>query len=121
MASKASSPVLVWSNWTVKNNDFQQIHRMNGEFQPQGAANVVVQNNSIENPYQPQPFSFGCRLPVALGALRMDCSQQSGLHSIDDPTCASNTPATSPVPQVLDNVLIQNEPPGGKIRLGFYD
>jgi hypothetical protein len=114
-------PVPIWSNWTVKNNDFQQIHRMNGEFQPQGAANVVVQNNSIENPYQPQPFSFGLSFaccaggaPYGLLPANRACTPSTS------PTCASNTPATSPVPQILDNVLIQNEPPpAGSYAWGF--
>jgi hypothetical protein len=113
--------VPIWINWTIKNNDFQEIHRMNGEFQPQGATNVVIQNNSIENPFQPQQFSFGLSLaccggnaPYGLLPGNRVCTPSTS------PTCASNSPATSPVPQILDNVLIQNQPPpAGKWAWGY--
>jgi hypothetical protein len=115
------TPVPIWSNWTVKNNDFQQIHRMNGEFQPQGAANVVVQNNSIENPYQPQPFSFGLSFACCAGGAPYGLLPANRVCTPStSPTCTSNTPATSPVPQVLDNVLIQNAPPpAGSYAWGY--
>jgi hypothetical protein len=109
---EGTSPVPIWSNWTIKNNDFQQIHRMNAEFQPQGAANVVIQNNSIENPYQPQKFSFGLSLACCAGGAPYGLLPANRVCTPSTyPTCASNTPATSPVPQILDNVLVQNEPP----------
>jgi len=98
-----------WSDWTVKNNDYQQIHRMAGEFQPQGASNVVMEYNSNSSPYNPGPYSFGwsnacCdgNAPYGLLPGNVACGRSG------QPACTSSTPATPPVPLFNYNVLIQN-------------
>jgi Bacterial Ig-like domain (group 2) len=98
-----------WSNWTVKNNDYQAIHRMAGEFQPQGASNVVMEYNSNTAPYNPGPYSFGwsnacCdgNAPYGLLPGNVACG------SSGQPACTSSTPATPPVPLFNYNVLVQN-------------
>ncbi len=83
----SSSPS--WTNFTVKWNDFNNIHRIAAEMQPQNASNVTLQYNSYENAFAPSTFSMGFSLAC----------------------CAGISGAT--VPFINDNVLLANTAPAG--------
>jgi hypothetical protein len=78
-----------WTNFTVKWNDFNNIHRIAAEMQPQIASNVTLQYNSYENAFAPSTFSMGFSLAC----------------------CAGISGAT--VPFINDNVLLANTAPAG--------
>jgi Chitobiase/beta-hexosaminidase C-terminal domain len=75
-----------WSNFTAQFNDFNQIHRIAMEMQPQASANVSIQYNSYENPLNPFFGTMG----------------------ISSACC--NTGATEPGTIDSNNVLIANNP-----------
>jgi Bacterial Ig-like domain (group 2) len=111
--SGASAPIPTISNVLIGNNDFQQVHRINLEDQPQGQSNIVLQNNSVWNPYSPQTFSMGfslacCGGNAPYGLIPGDVQCYPG-----GPSCSSSTPAKPNVPIVEDNVLLQENTPNG--------
>jgi hypothetical protein len=79
-----------WNHFIVRWNDFNNIHRIAAEMQPQPASDVVIAFNSYEDPFAPSTFSMGFSLAC----------------------CAGNSGAT--VPFVNHNVLLANVPPAGK-------
>jgi hypothetical protein len=83
----ASSPN--WTNFTAQWNDFNNIHRIAAEMQPQNATNVILQYNSYENAFAPSTFSMGFSLAC----------------------CAGISGAT--VPFINNNVLLANTAPAG--------
>jgi hypothetical protein len=111
--SGVSPPIPTLANIAMENNDFQAIHRINAEIQPQGANNFTIQNNSIWNPYLPQTFSMGlsfacCDGNAPYGLLPGDVQCYPG-----GPSCSSTTAATPNVPIIEDNVLVQENTPNG--------
>jgi hypothetical protein len=50
------------SNITITGNDFNSIHRIGLEIQPQPFSALVVNNNTFEHQYLPQDFSMGFSL-----------------------------------------------------------
>lgn len=109
-----------WTNWVLQNNDFQAIHRINAEFQPQGASNILIANNSIENPFAPQSWSMGLSLACCGGNAPYSLLPGDVQCYPGGPSCASATPATPPVPILQGNVLIQNvAPPSGSYAWGY--
>ena len=85
----SGSTAPTWTNFTAQWNDFNNIHRIAMEMQPQTASNVTIQYNSYENAFAPSTFSMG----------------------ISAACCAGVSGAT--VPLVNNNVLIANTPPAG--------
>ena len=79
-----------WTHFDAKWNDFNNIHRIAMEMQPQNATDVVIQYNTYENAYAPSTFSMGISLAC----------------------CAGISGAT--VPYANDNVLLANTPPAGE-------
>jgi Chitobiase/beta-hexosaminidase C-terminal domain len=79
-----------WNHFIVRWNDFNNIHRIAAEMQPQPASDVVIAFNSYEDPFAPSTFSMGFSLAC----------------------CAGISGAT--VPFVNHNVLLANVPPAGK-------
>ena len=79
-----------WNHFIVRWNDFNNIHRIAAEMQPQPASDVVIAYNSYEDPFAPSTFSMGFSLAC----------------------CAGISGAT--VPFVNHNVLLANVPPAGK-------
>ncbi len=79
-----------WNHFIVRWNDFNHIHRIAAEMQPQPATDVVIAYNSYEDPFAPSTFSMGFSLAC----------------------CAGISGAT--VPFVNHNVLLANVPPAGK-------
>jgi Chitobiase/beta-hexosaminidase C-terminal domain/Pectate lyase superfamily protein len=79
-----------WNHFIVRWNDFNNIHRIAAEMQPQPATDVVIAYNSYEDPFAPSTFSMGFSLAC----------------------CAGVSGAT--VPFVNHNVLLANVPPAGK-------
>ena len=79
-----------WNHFVVRWNDFNNIHRIAAEMQPQPATDVVIAFNSYEDPFAPSTFSMGFSLAC----------------------CAGISGAT--VPFVNHNVLLANVPPAGK-------
>jgi Chitobiase/beta-hexosaminidase C-terminal domain/Right handed beta helix region/Bacterial Ig-like domain (group 2) len=75
------------NNITIKNNDFQQIHRIGIEMQPQPSSNVAIQYNSFSNNTNGYWSSMGWSHPCC------------------------DTGATAPAVMDTDNVLIANNPP----------
>jgi hypothetical protein len=78
-----------WSHFIAQWNDFNNIHRIAMEMQPEDAADVIIQYNSYENAFAPSTFSMG----------------------ISAACCAGTTGATAPF--VNNNVLLANIPPAG--------
>ena len=74
-------------NITIKNNDFQQIHRIGIEMQPQPSSNVAIQYNSFSNNINGYWSSMGWSHPCC------------------------DTGAAAPGVMDTDNVLIANNPP----------
>jgi hypothetical protein len=96
------------ANIALTNNDFQQVHRINYEIQPQGASNITFEQNTVWNPYDVQEFSMGvsfacCAGNAPYGLIPGDVQCYPG-----GPSCASSTPATPNVPILENNVIIQN-------------
>jgi hypothetical protein len=87
LCTGSSSPS--WTNFTVQWNDFNNIHRIAAEMQPQNASNVTMQYNSYENAFAPSTFSMGFSLAC----------------------CAGISGAT--VPYINNNVLLANIKPAG--------
>jgi Bacterial Ig-like domain (group 2) len=81
-------------NMTVQYNDFNQVHRINWEEQPQATSGVVFQYNSIHDMNNPAGFSFGLSF-----------------------ACCSDG-ATSAYLNVSSNVIIFNTPPQGRYGYG---
>jgi len=79
-----------WNNFVVRWNDFNNIHRIAMEMQPQNASNVIVAFNSYENAFAPSTFTMG----------------------ISAACCAGISGAT--VPFVNHNVLLANVKEAGK-------
>jgi hypothetical protein len=79
-----------WNNFVVRWNDFNNIHRIAMEMQPQTASNVIVAFNSYENAFAPSTFTMG----------------------ISAACCAGISGAT--VPFVNHNVLLANVKEAGK-------
>ena len=75
------------NNITIKNNDFQQIHRIGIEMQPQPSSNVAIQYNSFSNNINGYWSSMGWSHPCC------------------------DTGASAPGVMDTDNVLIANNPP----------
>ena len=75
------------NNITIKNNDFQQIHRIGIEMQPQPSSNVAIQYNSFSNNINGYWSSMGWSHPCC------------------------DTGAAAPGVMDTDNVLIANNPP----------
>ena len=88
LCAGAGSPT--WTNFTAQWNDFNNIHRIAAEMQPQNATNVVIQYNSYENAFAPSTFSMGFSLAC----------------------CAGISGAT--VPYINNNVLLANVAPAGE-------
>jgi hypothetical protein len=86
----AGSGAPTWNHFIVRWNDFNNIHRIAAEMQPQPASDVVIAFNSYEDPFAPSTFSMGFSLAC----------------------CAGISGAT--VPLVNHNVLLANVPPAGK-------
>jgi hypothetical protein len=87
LCTGSSSPS--WTNFTAQWNDFNNIHRIAAEMQPQNASNVTLQYNSYENAFAPSTFSMGFSLAC----------------------CAGISGAT--VPYINNNVLLANIKPAG--------
>jgi hypothetical protein len=79
-----------WKNFLVRWNDFNNIHRIAMEMQPQNASNVTLAFNSYENAFAPTTFTMG----------------------ISAACCAGISGAT--VPFVNHNVLLANVKEAGK-------
>jgi hypothetical protein len=79
-----------WKNFLVRWNDFNNIHRIAMEMQPQNASNVILAFNSYENALAPTTFTMG----------------------ISAACCAGISGAT--VPFVNHNVLLANVKEAGK-------
>jgi hypothetical protein len=79
-----------WNGFTAQWNDFNNIHRIAMEMQPQNASNVTIQYNSYENAFAPSTFSMG----------------------ISAACCAGLSGTATPL--INDNVLIANVPPAGE-------
>ena len=79
-----------WIHFAARWNDFNNIHRIGMEMQPQNAADVVLEYNSYENAFAPSTFSMG---------ISVAC-------------CAGIEGATAPF--VNSNVLLANIPPAGE-------
>jgi hypothetical protein len=79
-----------WNNFMVRWNDFNNIHRIAMEMQPQNASNVILAFNSYENAFAPSTFTMG----------------------ISAACCAGIPSAT--VPFVNHNVLLANVREAGK-------
>ena len=77
-------------NITIKNNDFQQIHRIGIEMQPQPSSNVAIQYNSFSNNINGYWSSMGWSHPCC------------------------DTGAAAPGVMDTDNVLIANNPQAPK-------
>lgn len=84
----SSSPS--WNNFMVRWNDFNNIHRIAMEMQPQNATNVILAFNSYENAVAPSTFTMG----------------------ISAACCAGISGAT--VPLINHNVLLANVKEVGK-------
>jgi hypothetical protein len=108
-----AGPIPTIQKITIQNNDFQAIHRINAEIQPQGASNFTIKNNSIWNPYLPQTFSMGLSLACCAGGAPYGLLPGDVQCFPGGPSCATSTPATPNVPMVLDNVMVQNNAPNG--------
>jgi hypothetical protein len=106
-------PIPTIKNITIENNDMQQVHRINLEVQPQGAANFVIQNNSVWNPASPQTFSMGLSLACCDGGATYGLLPGNVQCYPGGPSCSTTTPATPNVPIVEDNVVLQNNTPAG--------
>jgi hypothetical protein len=108
-----AGPIPTIEKISIANNDFQAIHRIIAEIQPQGASNFTIKNNSIWNPYLPQTFSMGMSLACCVGGATYGLLPGDVQCYPGGPSCATSTPATPNVPMVLDNVMVQNNPPNG--------
>ncbi len=108
-----AGPIPTIQNIAIENNDFQQVHRINGEIQPQGASNFTIKNNSIWNPYSPQTFSMGLSLACCAGGAPYGLLPGDVQCYPGGPSCATSTHSTPNVPIVEDNVMVQNNPPNG--------
>ena len=86
----AGSKAPTWKNFLVRWNDFNNIHRIAMEMQPQNASNVTLAFNSYENAFAPTTFTMG----------------------ISAACCAGISGAT--VPFVNHNVLLANVKEAGK-------
>jgi hypothetical protein len=106
-------PIPTIQKITIQNNDFQAIHRIIAEIQPQGASNFTIKNNSIWNPYLPQTFSMGLSLACCAGGAPFGLLPGDVQCYPGGPSCATSTPSTPNVPMVLDNVMVQNNAPNG--------
>jgi hypothetical protein len=106
-------PIPTIQKITIQNNDFQAIHRIIAEIQPQGASNFTIKNNSIWNPYLPQTFSMGLSLACCAGGAPYGLLPGDVQCYPGGPSCATSTPSTPNVPMVLDNVMVQNNAPNG--------
>jgi len=79
-----------WNHFIVRWNDFNNIHRIAMEMQPQPATDVTIAFNSYEDAFAPSTFSMGISAAC--------CAGISGAR----------------VPFINHNVLLANVPPAGK-------
>jgi hypothetical protein len=93
----ACYPGFTTQNLTVQYNDFNQIHRIPWEQQPQASAGVVFQYNSIHDWINPYFGSFG---------ISFACCGQG---------------ASSPYLNVSSNVIVLTTPPQGRYGYGSED
>ena len=56
-----------WNHFIVRWNDFNHIHRMAAEMQPQPASDVIIAFNSYEDAFAPSTFSMGFSLACCAG------------------------------------------------------
>ncbi len=56
-----------WNHFIVRWNDFNHIHRIAAEMQPQPAPDVVIAFNSYEDAFAPSTFSMGFSLACCAG------------------------------------------------------
>ena len=56
-----------WNHFIVRWNDFNHIHRIAAEMQPQPATDVVIAFNSYEDAFAPSTFSMGFSLACCAG------------------------------------------------------
>ncbi len=88
LCSGSKSPT--WNNFMVRWNDFNNIHRIAMEMQPQNASNVIIAFNSYENAIAPTTYT------MAISA-----------------ACCAGIPGAT-VPFVNHNVLLANVKEAGK-------
>jgi hypothetical protein len=106
-----AGPIPTIQKIAIENNDFQAIHRINGEVQPQGASNFTIENNSIWNPYLPQTFSMGLSLACCVGGAAYGLLPGDVQCYPGGPSCSTTTPSTPNVPIVAGNVMVQENQP----------
>ena len=63
-----------WNNFIVRWNDFNNIHRIATEMQPQNASNVTLAFNSYENAFAPSTFTMGFSAGVLRRHQRRHCA-----------------------------------------------
>jgi hypothetical protein len=88
---KCTSPgAPVWKHFLVRWNDFNNIHRIAMEMQPQPAQDVILAFNSYEDPFAPSTFTMGISA-----------------------ACCAGFPDAK-VPFINHNVLLANVKPAGR-------
>lgn len=93
----AGSTAYIHSNISAQFNDFNQVHRIPWEEQPQATSGIVYKNNDAHDWFIPYYGSFGMSFACC------------------------GVGATSPPPQVMDNVVIFNSSPSGRYGYGGED